>query len=356
MFYKNSVNEILNDIQIPSVFFDIYLPIATGDQLKVYFLGFREASYNVKRDFKLTNNVIANMLGLSLTEVENCWKFWESMELIKIHNSNNEYSIEFIDIKYKHLMEDIDSIKDSYNNTLDVSSNISSSVQISQEEDTRLMYDMIEEISGRILTPNEKMAILETIDTYNMDKSLVIEAFEKSVQEHGKIKSVNYVMGILKSWFDNNIRTVNDLRLYEDLKSKRKSVHSSIFKYLGFNRIPSKSEEDMMNKWIDEFGFGTDLVLKACAKSVNTSNPNLKYFDSIITNWYNKGIRTVEDAEREEIEFNNKNSKKLRSKTLDEKSKKTTPFKTKNNFINFEQGITNDFSREELESIIKRNK
>ena len=57
-----------------------------------------------------------------------------------------------------------------------------------------------------------------------------------------------------------------------------------------------------------------DVILKACENIANTSNPNLRYFDSIITNWYNQGVKTVEDAERVQLDHDKKKQEKNEKK------------------------------------------
>ena len=63
------------------------------------------------------------------------------------------------------------------------------------------MYNRIEDLAGRILTPNEKIDLLDASKKYNMSPQLVVEAFERSIADHGKIKSVNYIIGILISLY-----------------------------------------------------------------------------------------------------------------------------------------------------------
>lgn len=345
MFFINSTGDIFNDVLIPSIFFDLYLPSASGEQLKVYFLGYKSASMKNNKDLPMNNKIIANIVGISTDKVLECWKYWEDKGIINIHYSNNEYSIEFIDIKSKFVKDNIDVLKEITEN--EDSTNETSEPE---EEEFRNMYDSIELIVGRLLTPNEKISIFEAIQKYDIDKSLVILAFEKALKNSGKIKSVNYVIGIMKSWFDNSIKNIDDLENYESENYQLRNQYSLIFKSLGFKRLPTIAEEELMNKWINSYNMNMDIILKACSKSANISNPNLKYFDSIITNWYDKGFRTVEDIENDEIKYK-ENLKSKQQKPSNRKSKNT-----KSKFHNFEQVISNNYSNEDLEKLISNPK
>ena len=45
MFFKTIEDETYSDISIPSIFFDMFMPIASGDQVKIYLLAYREAYF-----------------------------------------------------------------------------------------------------------------------------------------------------------------------------------------------------------------------------------------------------------------------------------------------------------------------
>lgn len=349
MFFKSVKNEIFNDVIIPSIFFDMYIPIASGDQIKVYLLGYKSAYFNngVNSE-EINNRIIANMVGISEEEVEECWKFWDEKGAIKIHPSNQSYSIEFLDIKS-------DFINSRYG--IEHEDVQDESVDDMSTEYAQ-MYNEIEIMLGRILTPNEKLTLLDAIYEYKTPTDLVIYAFNRSFDENGKVKSISYVIGILKSWFDNGIKSINEAELLDEYRNKQLSLHTTIFKNLGFYRKPSKAEEKIMDKWINEFEMGMDVILLACSKSANITNPNLKYFDSIITGWYEKGLKTVEDVEKDEREYA---EAKKAAKSISN-SKKTKPAKSgkgKTNFHNFDQKISSSYSDEEFSELIKnlnRNK
>lgn len=355
MFYKSNKNQLFMDIAIPSIFFDIYIPIATGDQLKVYLLGYKSAQlYNGVNDENTNNRIIANMVGISEQEVKECWKFWEEMGAIKIYADidSDDLSIEFLDIKSEFINKN-SNISNSTEDEISDDPDFLNQLNTTKSETFVVMYDKIESISGRILTPNEKISILNTIEEYSLPTELVVEAFNRAKNDTGKIKSINYVIGILKSWFDNSIKTLEDLEFYNSSRSDLISKYSKIFKSLGFFRNPSSAEEKIMNKWISEYNMSMDIILKACSKSASISNPNLKYFDSIITDWYEKGLKTIEeiDADEKNFEENKKNKKKeIKSKQTTSKAKKIQ----KNKFHNYDQGISDKYTDDELNALIKK--
>ncbi|WP_101773876.1 DnaD domain protein [Peptostreptococcus faecalis] len=342
MFFKSIVDEIYNDVTIPSIFFDMYIPIADGNQIKVYLLGYKSAFfYNGMQSDELDNKTISNVIGITEEEVISAWKFWESMGVVKIHNPHEKFLVEFLDIKSQYLKtHSQDPEEDSI-------------VETAQEASSYAyidMYNKIEDISGRLLTPNEKIEIMNSLNEYEMSPELAVIAFEKAAEENGRIKSVNYVTAILKSWFDNSIKTVEDIEYRESERDEKFQNYKIIFKNLGFNRTPTSYEKEVIDKWFYKYEMNLDLVLKACSKSINTSNPNIKYFDKIISSWYEKGIKTVEDVELEDEKFAKDKSSKSH---LSKKTIKTNIANKKTKFHNFNQSISDKYSDDELNKIVR---
>ncbi len=43
-----------------------------------------------------------------------------------------------------------------------------------------------------------------------------------------------------------------------------------------------------MDTWFDKFNMDIDLIINACSKSKNISNPSISYINGIIKNWNEK--------------------------------------------------------------------
>jgi DnaD/phage-associated family protein len=122
---------------------------------------------------------------------------------------------------------------------------------------------------------------------------------------------------------------------YLEKRNDRFSTYSRISKALGFNRTLTEAEMRLIDKWIDEWEFSMEMILRCLDNSTKINNPNLNYFDKILDDWYKNGYKTIEDL---------KNDKKP-GKTRKESSK------TKNKFHNFIQ--SDDITGEDLEKIAR---
>lgn len=160
MFYKSIGNENLADVSIPSLFFDLYLATATGDQIKVYLLGYKSAFlYNGSRDDGMDNSSIAMALGISKSDVEKAWEYWEKIGVVKITKTEEMYGVKFLDIKYnylkKHYKTDLQEAKEE------------------NEIDGDNLFIDIEGLIGRPLVPQEKMKLFDAIKQYSTSNEMV---------------------------------------------------------------------------------------------------------------------------------------------------------------------------------------
>lgn len=76
------------------------------------------------------------------------------------------------------------------------------------------MFDNIERIIDRNLTTADITRIQETLADYKADPELVTEAFRQ-----GKVNGnmdVKYVLGYIKTWRDQGIFTLDDLKMREE--------------------------------------------------------------------------------------------------------------------------------------------
>lgn len=345
MFFKSMGDESYSDVIIPSLFFDLYIPIANGNQIKVYLLGYKSAFlYRGFHSDEMDNKAIANIIGITEDEVISAWRFWESMGIIKIYNKNAAFTIEFLDIKTEYLSKHSrsKSSKENLDDTLDTASSL----------EYVNMYNEIEKIAGRVLTPPEKIDILDSIKLYNFEPNIAIKAFEIASEDKGRIKSVKYVIGIMKSWFDNSVKTEDDIEILEESRSDKNENYKMVFRALGFNRTPTEFEKEAIDRWVFDYNMSIDVILKACSKSVNTSNPNIRYFDKIITSWNEKGINTIDAIELEDKKFAESRSKK--GKTKVKNNSYSTP-KVHTKFHNFKQRDTGEYSDEELDKLLRNS-
>ncbi|WP_326911161.1 DnaD domain-containing protein [Sedimentibacter sp. MB31-C6] len=336
-FFLQEMQIDLGDTPIENIFITDYMPFADGTYVKVYLLGYK---YAKDKQQKFNNETIAKNLKIPLADVLNAWDHWEKEGIVIRHQSDDDYNylVEFVNLKqlyvdnvYKHISK-INQEKGIY---VDNDKLISSS----RGAENKKMMQEIEEMFGRPLKIKEKQKIVSWLNNYKMKPEIMSQAFSYCINNK-KVKRFNYIESVVSGWHDAGVCDIDTMAEYLENRNDRFFVYSRISKALGFNnRILTEAEMKTIDKWVDEWGFSMDMILKCLENSTKISNPNLNYFDSILNKWYNSGYKTIDDL---------RNDKKPENK---QKVIKET-IKTKNKFHNFDQKIKN-YSEEELEQIVR---
>lgn len=347
MFFKE-VNDIdLGQTTIDNIFIDIYMPMSNGLNVSIYLLGYRYACDSSSSP-KFNNTYLSKTLNVPLSDVLAAWDFWESKGIVKKHKSNSidefDFSIEFLDLK-KIYIENILSPNNS------IKSNVNNIVSANEDQNIRRMFNSINKVIGRFLDPNERIEILDMMNKYNMSTDMILCAYEYVKDKSGGSKPVRYIEGIIRNWYDSNLYTPEEVKESFAMRNERYMIYKTIFSELGFSRQPSKSEKDTMDSWIDKMNLDIELILEACSKSKNVSNPSIAYINGILKSWNEKNIKNLDDLRKSEEEF--KSQKKSIQKTNVKQNAQANNY-PKTKFHNFDETFTK-YSPEELEKLIEQS-
>ncbi len=324
----------LGDTPIENIFINDYMPSADGTYVKVYLMGYKCA----KDRQNFNNETIAKNLKLPLTDVLNAWNYWENEGIIVKHETDDEYNyiVEFVNLKqyyvdnvYKHIRKTND--KNKYVDNEQLISN-------AKNPEIKAMMEEIEEMLGRPLKINEKQKIITWLNKYKMNPFIMTQAFSYCVNNK-KVKRFSYIESVVSAWYDEGVKDLDTMVEYLEKRNDRFSTYSRISKALGFNRTLTEAEMRVIDKWIDEWDFSMEMILKCLDNSTKINNPNLNYFDKILSGWFKNGFKTIDDL---------KNDKKPEIKTKAPKEAS----KSKNKFHNFIQ--SEDISGDDLEKIARK--
>lgn len=98
----------------------------------------------------------------------------------------------------------------------------SNEINFDKAQRKSMMFENVERIIARKLTPADITRIHETLGEYDQEPELVTEAFRQA-KESGNV-DVKYVMGYLKSWRDMGINSLNELRMKEERDKLKKAT------------------------------------------------------------------------------------------------------------------------------------
>lgn len=348
----------LQDTPIENIFITDFMPLANGTYVKVYLMGYKYAT-DKENNGSFNNSTIAKNLKIPLSDVLDAWSFWESQGVVKKHVTDDKYNyiVEFINLKQLYIDKVYKNLASTKENKLDVKENnilsptITNDLSETGKElinsnknlEFKQMNDEIDKIFGEPQNITCKKKILRWQREYELSPEMMVQAFSYCVNNK-KIRRYSYIESIISLWHNENINTIDDLSEFLEKKEDRYYIYSRISKALGFNnRALTEGERKTIDKWVDDFGFSMDMILKCLDNSTKISSPNLSYFDAILQSWHEKGYKKPNDIV---------NIKRPVHKKDD--NKKVINTKKKNKFHNFEQR-TEQYTPEELKEIGRRN-
>lgn len=343
MFFKNFKKlDIFEDTAISNVFIDFFMPSATAEQIKVYIFGYKSA-LNLKEG--ISNQKIANTLNMKVEEVVSCWQYWDQKSVVKIHNIStknpNIFGVEFLNLKEYYLKNyySKDLLEDDIDET-DIDDEFSG-VNLTP------MFDSIEGYVGRLLSPSEKINILDIKKKYFFSPEIVVLAFKTSTKDGKGFKSIKYIEAILKSWYDNSLKSIDEIEIFESKNFEKFAIYKRVFKSLGFSfRQPTEAEQNKMDIWFSTWNMPMELVLLGCSKTSGITNPSINYVHATLEKWFNAGVKTVDELQKYEEDYLNQKKAKKQGQSTDKKNYKNVS-KKPNSFHNFKGSLNERFSTEE---------
>lgn len=300
-FYLEKTKVDLGDTPVENLFLDLYMPPAPGDYVKVYLLGLRYALES-REGKRFTTHTLAINAGLTPQQVMEAWGYWEKKGLLRLTPTDDPENpaIEFMSLKALHATHSLEQSTAGLSTPREettppaYTASPSDLVEAHQHDEFLQFFKAIDRLMQRPLVPNEELQILEWIQHFKVDRELILLAFQYAVQER-EVRSVPYVATIVRSWSDRGLAGAEGVRAYLDTKKLRFRQYDTIFKSLGFHgRLPSEAEAGYMDKWLDDYRFSMDMVLKACDLTAGTSKPSVRYINGILERWYKEGLTTPE--------------------------------------------------------------
>lgn len=177
---------------------------------------------------------------------------------------------------------------------------------LQQLAETRPVIQYAERRLGRPLTPRETSDLIDWITHYGFSEAVVQAIIDEAV-ERG-ITRFSYLNQIARAWHEEGIRTSRDAEGAQTEYRQVMAKYGRVVRHLGLNRRLTQAEQNMLDKWSNEWGFSEDVILKACDTTVNIKDPNFRYIDRVLEGWHQRGVRTVAEAMLAMQEFDRQRS------------------------------------------------
>lgn len=351
-FILETTDMDLGDTPIENIFINDFMPMANGTYVKVYLLGYKYA-HDKDGNIEVTNQTIAKHLEIPLEDVLRAWDFWETKGIIekmepKEDNKYN-YKVKFLNLKQLYIKNNL-SLFNKKELTREKPKSITPQELIDANQIPLInkMFNQIDYIMRRQTVTTEKQKILSWIENYNMNPDVIEKAFFYGVERKGQ-RNINYIEGIIRNWYDSGLTNMEAILEHFKIQDEKYYRYEKVMKALGLSNRPiTQGEMKVIDKWFEEYHFPMEIVIKGCESSSKVANPNVNYIDGVLSSWYRKGIKTIED-----IDEKDRPKEKKEYKVGKPSQSKGTPLKTR--FHNFQQR-TDKYTSEELENIARKKR
>ena len=342
---------------VSNIFISEYVPGANGEFVKVYLYLLHLMSL---RSNNISISLLADTFNQTEADIMRALRYWDSLDVISLSFNgpgNGLSNIVLRDIKHtgqaanamadpiaaesasvnstsSYQTETVRAAKPDIKQTEVIYTAEPSKVSYSKEQlngflandNFSMLLFVIEQYMGRPLSTKETNSIVYFYDGLKLSTDLIEYLFEYCV-EHIK-KSINYIEKVALSWASKNIHTIAEAK--EETSNHTDYVYQ-IMKAFGLsNREPAQHEKAMIAKWADTYCFDTDMIIEACNRTIKAIHqPSFEYADTILANWKNSNVSSLEDVKKADAAYAAGNNIK---------PKQTASSKPANNrFNNFQQ-------------------
>lgn len=279
-------------IPVSADFIENKMPDANGAYVKVYLYILSLAVKNSEEE----NSVIAKKLNLLESDVVNAIEYWRENGVISYSNGSVTFGTSTVQ-------------------PAEEEKNTPEHVQTPQKDVIKLMSEnrtlsdlcvLAQEILAKPLTTSETETLFWFYDYLGFSAEVIAMLLEYCVSKDKR--NMAYIEKVAISWHENGITTMDSVESYISDEQEKKTYTYELKKLFGIDgRNWSKSEDVYLKTWHDDYDMSIDMIALAYEYCIISTNKlSFPYMNKIIENWYQKNIRTIEEAEKDRENFKNK--------------------------------------------------
>lgn len=301
----------LNATAIPNQFIDTYMVSANDAQIKIYLYLLRMTGANLS--FSISD--IADHFNYTEKDVFRALCYWEKQNLLSLDYDNRETlkAVHVLPFPSSASKAEIVSFTPKPVSTASKATGISSlsaapakkgfsaddlTAFQSNNETSQIIF-VAEQYTGKMLSRSDVETLLFIYDTLGFSTDLIDYLIQYCVGR-GK-KQFSYMEKVAIDWAEAHIVTVRQAKLRTTKYDKQ--IYS-IMRALGKSAEPTETEVAFIKRWISEFGFSLDVILKACEKAVLSTDRNrFPYTNAILIKWHEAKVKNLKDVEALEASY-----------------------------------------------------
>ncbi|MGI6077248.1 MAG: DnaD domain protein [Fastidiosipilaceae bacterium] len=273
---------------LPAIFIDVYLPQLSGYAVKLYLVLLRAS----EQGDRLTEEVLRHRCHCSQEQLDQAKRQLQDKELVFIdplgvYRLRDPREIELAKLYRRRTSpEPAHRVNDS---------NDSNNALAKQRE--LLVKNISDRYFNGMMSPTWYNDIDNMLNEYHFELPVVYSLFSEAHRRNALNR--NYIKEMALDWHRKGIVTYTDLARESEKWYKTRTITYQIGKML--RRQMTAFDESIVDRWLNEFGYDMTVIELAMSKTTAIQQPNLKYIDSILKNWYEKGLKDRDAVEAYEI-------------------------------------------------------
>ncbi len=176
-----------------------------------------------------------------------------------------------------------------------------------QEEDFSQLLYIVQKYLGKTLSESEVKTIISFHDWLGLPLDVIELMIEYCVDNDHR--NMRYIEKVAIDWADNGINTLEKAKVRTETYNRSYFV---ILKAYGItDRSPTPNQIKLMDKWLNEYHLDISVIVEACERTIAQINKaEMRYTDSILETWFQRGVKTLKDVEEQDKERPKKATKK----------------------------------------------
>lgn len=326
MDYSVSLSGWGRFFNVPCSVVDDYIKLASSQQLKVLL-------YILCNGQKFTTEIISKETGVLPADVDDSIVFWCQNNVLKIQSieqSNDEEkntipaiksTIEINASENDKIISTVlssETVSPVSNKVLTTSHLTPKQLDeiISSQPDLKELMLQSQEVLGRELTYYDSKNIVELFSDYGFPATSIILILE-FCRTKGKTDSgIAYTKKLAKDWLEKDILSPGDVESEIIRQTELMKIENRLAKLMQIEGRFSTKQKAVIREWVEK-NYSIELIMCAYDRCLdNIFKVEFNYINKILSSWKEKGITTVEAAEKEELpSFKNRKQAK---NTVDE--------------------------------------
>ena len=270
-----------NQTLIDNVFITDFLPKAPDLCVKAYLLGLHKC--NTADEHDNTLEYFAKTLNVCEEDVVSLFKYWEDMGLVQVLSTNP------IEVRYMPINASSVGVK-----------------KFQVDKYTNFNIQAQELIGERMIMPNDYADFYNLIEKQHIQENAMLAIIKYCVDNKGFNLNPKYVIAVAKDWARENITTLEQVEAKIAELGVVDDKMSLILSAMGTKRKVQLEDKELLNKWLNSFGFELNVILFVVKILKNKKRKfDVNVLDDNLTKYFEMKLMSVQEIENYENEKEN---------------------------------------------------